>query len=241
MANGRASKLTRLGPPESSRFDSSGNLSPASSQLSSEAEERRDPETRHASALRRTFKSQKSTWDEEEEVEKELNPLPEPSSNKDLKDSSIILPKPILDNCDNKTRTNISFFEDGPPPCSPSTVRWLKAYNKVRVQLLQSSRKKVEHAQQGDKVGNTSREEESGVVFFVFVSTCSRRRHVRISQLSRHLTPESSGPVFPDCRSRGRRPAAARPGLTEQTHSWKRGEGLSRPWLIRFAQEITAY
>lgn len=31
----------------------------------------------------------------------------------------------------------LSFFEDGPPPCSPSKVRWLKAYNKVRVQLLE--------------------------------------------------------------------------------------------------------
>uniref|UniRef100_A0AAQ4RA82 Unc-13 homolog Ba (C. elegans) n=1 Tax=Gasterosteus aculeatus aculeatus TaxID=481459 RepID=A0AAQ4RA82_GASAC len=30
-----------------------------------------------------------------------------------------------------------SFFEDGPPPCSPSKVRWLKAYNKVRVRLLE--------------------------------------------------------------------------------------------------------
>lgn len=33
-----------------------------------------------------------------------------------------------------------SFFEDGPPPCSPSKVRWLKAYNKVRVQLLEVER-----------------------------------------------------------------------------------------------------
>uniref|UniRef100_A0A3P8TL94 Unc-13 homolog Ba (C. elegans) n=1 Tax=Amphiprion percula TaxID=161767 RepID=A0A3P8TL94_AMPPE len=31
----------------------------------------------------------------------------------------------------------LSFFEDGPPPCSPSKVRWLKAYNKVRVKLLE--------------------------------------------------------------------------------------------------------
>lgn len=34
----------------------------------------------------------------------------------------------------------LSFFEDGPPPCSPSKVRWLKAYNKVRVQLLEVER-----------------------------------------------------------------------------------------------------
>ncbi|KAM6945230.1 protein unc-13 homolog B [Lycodopsis pacificus] len=127
-------------PPDSSRFDSSGNLSPASSQLSSEPEERRDPETRRPSALRRALNSQKSTWDEEEEeegVEKELNPLPEPGSNKSLKDSLVILPKPMLENFDIKTQTKICFFEDGPPPCSPSKVRWLKAYNKVRVQLLE--------------------------------------------------------------------------------------------------------
>ncbi|XP_044051098.1 protein unc-13 homolog B-like isoform X2 [Siniperca chuatsi] len=124
-------------PPDSSRFDSSGNLSPASSQLSSEPEERRD-----TSGPRPPLNSQPSTWDdeeeEEEEVEKELHPLPDPGSKKDLKDSSIILPKPILDNHDNKTQTKICLFEDGPPPCSPSKVRWLKAYNKVRVQLLES-------------------------------------------------------------------------------------------------------
>ncbi|XP_036954817.1 protein unc-13 homolog B-like isoform X3 [Acanthopagrus latus] len=125
-------------PPDSSRFDSSGNLSPASSQLSSEPEERRD-----TSGPRPALNSQPSTWDEEEEgeeeeVEKELHPLPEPGSNKDLKDSSVIPAKPLLDNRDNQTHSKICFFEDGPPPCSPSRVRWLKAYNKVRVQLLES-------------------------------------------------------------------------------------------------------
>nr|XP_046241888.1 protein unc-13 homolog B-like [Scatophagus argus] len=124
-------------PPDSSRFDSSGNLSPASSQLSSEPDERRDP-----SGPRPNLNSQPSTWDEqekeEEEDEKELHPQPESGSNKDLKDSSLILPKPVLDNHNNKTQTTISLFEDGPPPCSPSKVRWLKAYNKVRVQLLES-------------------------------------------------------------------------------------------------------
>lgn len=95
-------------PPDSNRFDSSGNLSPASSQLSSEPEERRD-----TSGPRPALNSQPSTWDEEEEgeeeeeVEKELHPLPEPGSNKDLKDSSVILPKPMLDNHDNQTHTKI--------------------------------------------------------------------------------------------------------------------------------------
>lgn len=34
----------------------------------------------------------------------------------------------------------LSFFVDGPPPCSPSKVRWLKAYNKVRVKLHEVGR-----------------------------------------------------------------------------------------------------
>lgn len=93
-------------PPDSSRFDSSGNLSPASSQLSSEPEERRDP-----SGPRPPLNSQPSTWDEEEEQEeevaKELHPLPESGSNKDLKDSSVILPKTSLDNQENKTQTKM--------------------------------------------------------------------------------------------------------------------------------------
>ncbi|KAK5909349.1 hypothetical protein CesoFtcFv8_003286 [Champsocephalus esox] len=125
-------------PPDCSRFDSSGNLSPASSQLSSEPEERRDPEN-PPSTLRPPHGSQKSSWNEEEheeEFEKELHPLPEPGSNKDLHESLMILPKPILDNQD---KAKMCFFEDGPPPCSPSKVRWLKAYNRVRVQLLEVS------------------------------------------------------------------------------------------------------
>ncbi|KAK5870692.1 hypothetical protein PBY51_003617 [Eleginops maclovinus] len=135
-------KAAAKSPPDSSRFDSSGNLSPASSQLSSEPEERRDPENRHPSTLRPPHDSPKSTWNEEEneeegEIEKELHPLPEPGVNKDLKDSSVILPKPIFDNQDH---AKMCFFEDGPPPCSPSKVRWLKAYNKVRVQLLEVGR-----------------------------------------------------------------------------------------------------
>uniref|UniRef100_A0A7N8XI69 Protein unc-13 homolog B-like n=1 Tax=Mastacembelus armatus TaxID=205130 RepID=A0A7N8XI69_9TELE len=80
-------------PPDSSRFDSSGNLSPASSQLSSEPEERHDPESCRPSGPRPPLHSQKSAWDEEdeeEEVEKEHHPLPEPGSNKVLKDSSAV-------------------------------------------------------------------------------------------------------------------------------------------------------
>nr|XP_024660218.1 protein unc-13 homolog B [Maylandia zebra] len=126
-------------PPDSSHFDSSGNLSPVSSQLSSEPEERRHVESCHPSKPRPPLQNQPSNWNKEEEddAEKDVHALPEPGSKKDLKDSSDILPKPTLDNCDNKRQTN-GFFVDGPPPCSPSKVRWLKAYNKVRVKLHES-------------------------------------------------------------------------------------------------------
>lgn len=84
-------------PPDSSHFDSSGNLSLASSQLSSEPEETRDPSERRPS-----FNSQPTTWEEpeqpEEEFEKEAHhPGPEPDSNKDVGDSSVIQPEPVLD------------------------------------------------------------------------------------------------------------------------------------------------
>uniref|UniRef100_A0A3Q3FTI5 Unc-13 homolog Ba (C. elegans) n=1 Tax=Labrus bergylta TaxID=56723 RepID=A0A3Q3FTI5_9LABR len=102
-------------PPDSSHFDSSGNLSPVSSQLSSELEERRDPQTCPASDPRPPLGSQPSTWDkeeeDEEEVEKELHPLPEPGSNKDLKDTSVVLPKTVLENYDNKTQTKIWYVK----------------------------------------------------------------------------------------------------------------------------------
>ncbi|KAL3975288.1 malonate-semialdehyde dehydrogenase (acetylating) / methylmalonate-semialdehyde dehydrogenase [Sarotherodon galilaeus] len=133
-------------PPDSSHFDSSGNLSPVSSQLSSEPEERRHVESCHPSKPRPPLQNQPSNWNKEEEeddAEKDVHALPEPGSKKDLKDSSDILPKPTLDNCDNRTDlflALLSFFVDGPPPCSPSKVRWLKAYNKVRVKLHEVGR-----------------------------------------------------------------------------------------------------
>uniref|UniRef100_A0A3Q4HHC4 Unc-13 homolog Ba (C. elegans) n=1 Tax=Neolamprologus brichardi TaxID=32507 RepID=A0A3Q4HHC4_NEOBR len=95
-------------PPDSSHFDSSGNLSPVSSQLSSEPEERRHVESCHPSKPRPPLQNQPSNWNKEEEddAEKDVHALPEPGSKKDLKDSSDILPKPTLDNCDNKSQTN---------------------------------------------------------------------------------------------------------------------------------------
>uniref|UniRef100_A0A3Q3J6G3 Unc-13 homolog Ba (C. elegans) n=1 Tax=Monopterus albus TaxID=43700 RepID=A0A3Q3J6G3_MONAL len=101
-------------PPDSSRFDSSGNLSPSSSQLSFEPEERHDPESCLPSGPHPPLHSQVSTWDEEEEeeeeVEKKLHPLPEPGCNKDLKDSLVIRPKLVFGNHDNKTQTKICAF-----------------------------------------------------------------------------------------------------------------------------------
>lgn len=94
-------------PPDSSRFDSSGNLSLASSQLSSEPEEHRDP-----AEIRPSFISQPSTWEEQdEELEKELQPQPEPGSNKDFEDSSVILHKPMLEN-HNNTQTKIWYVKN---------------------------------------------------------------------------------------------------------------------------------
>ncbi|XP_075324951.1 protein unc-13 homolog B-like [Odontesthes bonariensis] len=124
-------------PPDSSHCDSSGNLSPISSQLSSEPEERQLPESCLPSDPRPPLQSQSSNWNEEE-LEKEVHAPPEPGSNKDLKDSPVILPKPTLDSYGNKNQIESCFLEDGPPLCSPSKVRWLKAYNKVRVKLIES-------------------------------------------------------------------------------------------------------
>lgn len=84
-------------PPDSSRFDSSGNLSLASSQLSSEPEEHRD-----SSERRPSLNSQPSTWEEQQEQEEEFetrpHPLPEPDSNKDVRDSLVIQPQPEVEN-----------------------------------------------------------------------------------------------------------------------------------------------
>lgn len=93
-------------PPDSSRFDSSGNLSPVSSQLSSEPEEHKDP-----SELRPQLKSQPSTWEEqeepEEEAEQELRIRPEPDTNKDLTDSSVVLPQSAVESHDNRTQEKL--------------------------------------------------------------------------------------------------------------------------------------
>ncbi|KAK0142337.1 Protein unc-13 B [Merluccius polli] len=115
--------------PEDGHFSSSGNTSQASSQVSPEHTTHRPPPP---SPLQPGGEE-----DEEEEEEAEKGRHSPTGSNKDLKDSSVLLLSPAVDMSDtpqNKSR----LFEDGSPPCSPSIVRWLKAYNRVRVQLSNS-------------------------------------------------------------------------------------------------------
>ncbi|XP_072772087.1 uncharacterized protein [Nerophis lumbriciformis] len=108
-----------------SHVDSSGHLSPSSSQLSSESEERRDPGPGPPGGRHPALRSQPSTWDEEDEGLKERPPS-RPAS--DPRDAPVVLP----------TRT----FEERKSDfcCSPSRVRWLKAYHRVRGKLVQESR-----------------------------------------------------------------------------------------------------
>nr|XP_061837731.1 protein unc-13 homolog B-like isoform X2 [Nerophis lumbriciformis] len=109
----------------SSHVESSGHLSPSSSQLSSESEERRDPGPGPPGGRHPALRSQPSTWDEEDEGLKERPPS-RPASNP--RDAPVVLP----------TRT----FEERKSDfcCSPSRVRWLKAYHRVRGKLVQESR-----------------------------------------------------------------------------------------------------
>ncbi|XP_028312214.1 protein unc-13 homolog B-like isoform X2 [Gouania willdenowi] len=140
-------EVRRPSLPETPHLDSSGNLSPISSPLSSEPEEHRPPYSSPPSQSlpQQSMPSHWTEEEEEEEAEKELlRALPEPGSNKDLKDSSILSPKQTSECHDNRIQTKICFFDDGPPPCSPSVVRWLKAYNKVRVQLIESRDQNVD-------------------------------------------------------------------------------------------------
>uniref|UniRef100_M4AUQ9 Protein unc-13 homolog B-like n=1 Tax=Xiphophorus maculatus TaxID=8083 RepID=M4AUQ9_XIPMA len=103
-------------PLDSSHFDSSGNLSPVSSQLSSELEDRHPPES---SSTHTPLRSEAPKSFEEEELEKEVNGLPESGVNKDRKDSSVISPKPSLEKHDDtnltKTWVNTPFGIDSMP------------------------------------------------------------------------------------------------------------------------------
>ncbi|XP_035235623.1 protein unc-13 homolog B-like isoform X2 [Anguilla anguilla] len=114
-------------PVDSSRFGSSGNLSQASSQLSSELEERRDLDSYHSYHSSSSYPAadgHAASWEEEGEEEKET-----PG------DTSQTGPAQTPEPQENKPEKFSSFLDNGPPPFSPSRLRWLKAINKVRVQL----------------------------------------------------------------------------------------------------------
>ncbi|KAJ8392774.1 hypothetical protein AAFF_G00072580 [Aldrovandia affinis] len=140
-------------PVDSSRFGSSGNLSQASSQLSgmgpdsaggSELEERRDPESFHSYHSTGSYRPTNghATWDEEEDT----RPSPElgQGMNNTVQTdriSPVLLPAPQEKKSEKPLK---SFLDVGPPPFSPSRVHWLKAINKVRLQLQEPSGVPVE-------------------------------------------------------------------------------------------------
>ncbi|KAG5841017.1 hypothetical protein ANANG_G00195130 [Anguilla anguilla] len=122
-------------PVDSSRFGSSGNLSQASSQLSSELEERRDLDSYHSYHSSSSYPAadgHAASWEEEGEEEKGT-----PG------DTSQTGPAQTPEPQENKPEKFSSFLDNGPPPFSPSRLRWLKAINKVRVQLHEVKRSLV--------------------------------------------------------------------------------------------------
>ncbi|KAG7476518.1 hypothetical protein MATL_G00083860 [Megalops atlanticus] len=130
-------------PVDSSRFGSSGNLSQASSQLSetgqdsaagSELEERRDPESFHSYHSTGSYRPANghAAWDEEV-LGPSLEPGQAPNGTPQTDRISPVQPPALQEK--KAERPLKSFLDDGPPPFSPSRVRWLKAINKVRVQL----------------------------------------------------------------------------------------------------------
>ncbi|KAJ8414856.1 hypothetical protein AAFF_G00023790 [Aldrovandia affinis] len=133
LADSKAGLLQdKQSPVDSSHFGSSGNLSQASSQLSSELEERRDPDSYHSyhsSSSYRPANGHTPTWEGEEEGLDEKAPL---------QDIPQIAPTQSPEPQEKKTEKLSSFLDDGPPLFSPSRLRWLKAINKVRVQLQEA-------------------------------------------------------------------------------------------------------
>ncbi|KAJ8339101.1 hypothetical protein SKAU_G00358870, partial [Synaphobranchus kaupii] len=131
-------------PVDSSRFGSSGNLSQASSQLSetgpdsaagSELEERRDPESYHSYHSTGSYRPTNghAVWDQEENTRPSVEPGR--ALNGNLQTDRISPVQPPLPQEKSPEKPAKSFLDDGPPPFSPSRVRWLKAINRVRGQL----------------------------------------------------------------------------------------------------------
>ncbi|XP_052451822.1 protein unc-13 homolog B isoform X2 [Carassius gibelio] len=114
-------------PVDSSRFGSSGNLSQASSQFSSEPEE--EEQNYSDAQIRPSVEGPPlPVLDDTEKGEREI------LSNVEEEVQEESIPTPVVDQ-GRKPERQHSFYEDGPPPFSPSRLRWLKAINKVRVKL----------------------------------------------------------------------------------------------------------
>ncbi|KAM4720181.1 uncharacterized protein unc13bb isoform 4-T4 [Anableps anableps] len=125
--------LIEKSPVESNRFGSSGNLSQASSQLSEIGHE-----STGGSELEESFHSYHSTG-----LHPSTNGQPRPTglptnghSTGSEKDIDVRSPELKGDASEKEASKFPRFHDGGPPlPFSPSRVRWLKAINKVRVQL----------------------------------------------------------------------------------------------------------
>uniref|UniRef100_A0A3B3SKH8 Unc-13 homolog B n=1 Tax=Paramormyrops kingsleyae TaxID=1676925 RepID=A0A3B3SKH8_9TELE len=127
-------------PMDSSHAGSSGDLSQVSSQLSemgqdsvplSETEERRELDSRHCYHSTASYRPANShtSWGDTEEIrtrKSENGILPKDRASPEQ------MPTTLEKKPDDPVA---SFLADGPLPFSPSRLRWLRAINKVRVQL----------------------------------------------------------------------------------------------------------
>ncbi|CAL8384681.1 unnamed protein product, partial [Gadus morhua 'NCC'] len=140
--------LSAKSPVESSRFGSSGNLSQVSSQLSEMGQEStggsEQEESFHSYHSNDPRPTSSSTGGPPP-----VNELPHPTNGTSLRgeEASVrIAAKGVVQVQKNDTPAERRlarlqrFHDDGPPlPFTPSRVRWLKAINKVRVQLREVS------------------------------------------------------------------------------------------------------
>ncbi|KAL0965563.1 hypothetical protein UPYG_G00282990 [Umbra pygmaea] len=136
-------------PVESSRFGSSGNLSQTSSQLSEMGQE-----SFACSGMEESFHSYHSTsFRSSIHGQQTINGQLQSNGHSVLRSEELCRPSMDVGKCLNSSmkkldnivekRSNTflqSFPDDGAPlPFSPSRIRWLKAINKVRVQLQEET------------------------------------------------------------------------------------------------------
>ncbi|XP_062874428.1 protein unc-13 homolog B [Trichomycterus rosablanca] len=112
-------------PADSSRFGSSGNLSQASSQFSSEPEERTDPDNR---ARPPAGAPPQPLSQDVEKGEREIQ-----MSSKEGQKRRLVPRQSLI----NHVKKSESFSKVDPPSIAPSRLLWLKAINKVQFQLHQ--------------------------------------------------------------------------------------------------------